>query len=234
MKVVAINSSPRKNKGFTANILRPFLKGIRESKADLDLFYTKDLTINFCRSCYQCWTKTPGKCGQKDDMDVLLPKFRDSDIWVFASPIYCDGINGSMKTLIDRLIALLKPFTELRAGRCRHPLREDVIPGKVVYVSSAAWWKIENFDPMIAYFKAFCNNFSREFAGALLRPHSVALVPLRKESAIEDINAAAEKAGNQIIKQGKISQKYLSTISQELMPQDVYIDVFNKGWETGS
>ncbi|MFX0125122.1 MAG: flavodoxin family protein [Candidatus Hodarchaeota archaeon] len=230
MKVIAINSSPRKNKGFTANILRPFLEGIRESKADLDLFYTKDLTINFCRSCYQCWTTTPGKCGQKDDMDILLPKFRDADIWIFASPIYCDGINGSMKTLIDRLIALMKPFTELRAGRCRHPLRDDVKRGKIVFVSSAAWWKIENFDPMIAYFQAFCNNFDREFAGALLRPHSVALVPLRKERVIDDINGAAKKAGNEIITQGKISQEYLSIISQELMPQDFYIDILNKGW----
>ena len=75
MKVIAINSSPRKNKGLTANILRPFLEGIRESNADLDLFFTKDLTINFCQSCYQCWTKTPGQCGQKDDMTVLLPSF---------------------------------------------------------------------------------------------------------------------------------------------------------------
>jgi hypothetical protein len=151
---------------------------------------------------------------------------------VFASPIYCDGITGSMKTLIDRLIPLMKPFTELRDGRCRHPMREDVKPGKVVYVSSAAWWKMENFDPMIKYFKAFCNNFNREFAGALLRPHSVALVPLRKESVIDEINTAAKKAGNQIITQGKISQEFLSTISQELMPQDSYIDVINKGWET--
>ena len=232
MKVVAINSSPRKNKGLTANILRPFLEGIREGNADIDLFYTKDLTINHCLSCYQCWTKTPGKCNQKDDMAVILPKFRNADVWVFASPIYCDGITGSMKTLIDRLIPLLKPFTELRDGRCRHPMREDVKPGKVVYVSSAAWWKMENFDPMITYFKAFCNNYSREFAGALLRPHSVALVPLRKEPVFEDISSAAKKAGNQIITQGKISQEFLSTISQELMPQDSYIDVINKGWET--
>lgn len=234
MKVVAINSSPRKNKGLTANILRPFLEGIREGNADIDLFYTKDLTINFCNSCYHCWTKTPGKCSQKDDMAVVLPKLRNADVWVFASPIYCDGITGSMKTFIDRLIPLMKPFTELRAGRCRHPMREDVKPGKVIHVSSAAWWKMENFDPMITYFKAFCNNFSREFAGALLRPHSIALVPLRKESVIDDINAAAKKAGNQLITQGKISQEHLSTISQVLMPQNNYIDVINKGWETKS
>lgn len=231
MKVVAINSSPRKNKGLTANILRPFLEGIRESTADIDLFYTKDLTINYCLSCYQCWTKTPGICSQKDDMATLLSKLRNADVWVFASPIYCDGITGSMKTLIDRLIPLMKPFTELRDGRCRHPMREDVKPGKVVYVSSAAWWKMENFEPMINYFKAFCNNFNKEFVGALLRPHSVALVPLRKESVIDDINTAARKAGNQIITQGKISKEYFSTISQELMPQDSYIDVINKGWE---
>jgi hypothetical protein len=167
-------------------------------------------------------------------MQVLLPKFHDADLWIFASPIYCDGINGSMKTLIDRLIALMQPFTELRAGRCRHPLRDDVKRGKVVFVSSAAWWKMENFDPMIAYFQAFCNNFDREFTGALLRPHSVAMVPLRKERVFFDISAAAKKAGNEIITQGKISQDCLTIISQELMPQDVYIDVLNKGWERKS
>ncbi|MFX0067082.1 MAG: flavodoxin family protein [Candidatus Hermodarchaeota archaeon] len=234
MKVIAINSSPRKNKGLTANILRPFLEGIRESNAELDLFYTKDLTINNCLSCYQCWTKTPGKCGQKDDMAVLLSKFQDADLWIFASPIYCDGITGSMKTIIDRLIPLMRPLTELRNGRCRHLLREEVKSGKIVYVASAAWWKIENFDPMIAYFKAFSNNFNREFAGALLRPHSVALVPLRKEPVFEDITSAAKEAGNQIITQGKISSGYLSTISQELMSQNDYIDILNKGWETKS
>jgi multimeric flavodoxin WrbA len=234
MKVIAINSSPRKNKGLTANILRPFLEGISESNADLDLFCTKDLTINNCLSCYQCWTKTPGKCGQKDDMEVLLPKFQDADLWIFASPIYCDGITGSMKTIIDRLIPLLKPLTELRVGRCRHPLREEVKAGKIVYVASAAWWKIENFDPMIAYFKAFSNNFNREFVGALLRPHSVALVPLRKEPVFEDITSAAKEAGNQIVTQGMISSGCLSTISQELMSQNDYIDILNRVWETRS
>jgi multimeric flavodoxin WrbA len=41
MKVLAINSSPRMDKGNTALILNPFLEGMKEAGAEVDLFYTR-------------------------------------------------------------------------------------------------------------------------------------------------------------------------------------------------
>ncbi|WP_332882068.1 flavodoxin family protein [Methanosarcina horonobensis] len=46
MKVLAINSSPRMDKGNTALILNPFLEGMKEAGAEVELFYTKKLNIN--------------------------------------------------------------------------------------------------------------------------------------------------------------------------------------------
>jgi multimeric flavodoxin WrbA len=47
-------------------------------------------------------------------MKMLYLKIADADVIVFASPVYADGITGSMKNLIDRIIPGLQPFFELR------------------------------------------------------------------------------------------------------------------------
>ena len=74
MKVLAINSSPRMDKGNTAMILNPFLEGMREAGSEVELFYTSKLNIKPCTGEFNCWIKTPGECYQKDDMQILYPK----------------------------------------------------------------------------------------------------------------------------------------------------------------
>jgi multimeric flavodoxin WrbA len=86
MKVIAVNSSPNAGRGNTAVILDPFLEGMREAGAEVELLYTKKLKIKPCRGDLNCWLRTPGECSQKDDMEAVLPKLRDSDVMVFATP----------------------------------------------------------------------------------------------------------------------------------------------------
>ena len=102
-KVLAFNSSPRKGKGNTALILDPFLEGMRESGAEVELFYNDKLKVKPCTGCFNCWLKTPGVCSHKDDMQWLLPKMRDADVIVYATPVYSYGMTGQMKNLIDRI-----------------------------------------------------------------------------------------------------------------------------------
>ena len=92
LKVVAINSSPNMGDGNTALILYPFLEGMREKGAEVELFYTKKLRIRPCQGDFDCAVKTPGECFQKDDMEMLHPKLMDADIWVFASPLYVSSV----------------------------------------------------------------------------------------------------------------------------------------------
>ena len=229
MKVLAINSSPKMEKGNTALILSPFLEGMREAGARVELFYTRKLGINPCQGCFNCWIKTPGECYQKDDMQMLYPKIREADIMVFATPVYVDGVNGQMKNMIDRMLPRVKPFFELRDGHCRHPLREGTKSHKVVLVSNCGLWELDNFDPLLVHIKAFCKNASSEFAGALLRPHGEGMsFMMEMGMPLDDIFDAAKEAGRQLVEAGEMSAETLSIISRELMPIEMYVQSVNQ------
>jgi multimeric flavodoxin WrbA len=144
MKVLVINSSPRMDKSNTAMILNPFLEGMKEAGAEVELFYTSKLNIHPCTGEFYCWLKKPGECLHNDDMQKLYPKFTEADVVVFASPLYVDGFTGPMKNLIDRTVPLVYPYFELRDEHCRHPRRGETKVCKYVLVSNCGFWEKDN------------------------------------------------------------------------------------------
>ena len=232
MKVLAINSSPRMGKGNTALILTPFLEVMEAAGAEVEFFYTKKLKINPCQGCFNCWLKTPGVCSQRDDMDMLLPKIGESDIWVLATPLYVDGMTGPMKNLLDRIIPGAQPFFDLRDDHIRHPGRGGTRRGKMVLVSNCGFWEMDNFDALVGHMKAICKNGNRDFAGALLRPHGPAMKPMLDIGGlVEDVVEAARDAGRQLVSSGKISPETLATVRRELMSRDDYIQMANQNFQ---
>ena len=230
--VLVINASPKKEKSNTSLILNPFLDGMKEAGAQVELFYTRDLEIKPCTGEFHCWVKHPGECYQQDDMQQLYPKLQAADILVFATPVYVDGIAGPLKNFIDRMIPLVEPMFELREGHCRHPPREGVKEGKLVLVSNCGFWELDNFDPLVVHMKALCRNMSRAFAGALLRPHGSALsYMIRSGLPVGDISKAARKARRQLVRNGQISEEIQQTVSRELLPLDMNVERVNTGFK---
>lgn len=228
MKVLAFNSSPHKDKGNTALILNPFLDGMKEAGAEVELFYTIDLKINPCYGDFNCWTKTPGRCFQKDDMSMLYPKIEHAEIIVLASPVYMEGLTGPMKMLLDRIVPLLQPFFKIYEGHTAHSFREK-LKRKFVLVSSGAQWEIDCFDAMLAHLKTVSKLEDVEIAGALLRPHAEVFRPMLEQGAqVKDILDAAREAGQQLASDEKMSPKTLSIISRELLPRDTYVQTVNQ------
>ncbi len=232
MKAIAINSSPNMEKGNTAVILDPFLEGMREAGAEVEVFYTKKLDVKPCQGEYNCWLKTPGACFQKDDMEWLLPKFGEADVQVLATPLYVDGMAGPMKNLLDRRIPLVHPFFELRDGHIRHPRRGDRHATKVVLVSNCGFWEKDNFDALVVHMEAICRNMGAEFAGALLRPQGPAMKPMLEIGGlVEDVIEAARDAGRQLVRDGAIRQETLDTVSRDLMPLEDYMKMANQSFQ---
>ena len=215
MNVLAINGSPRIDDGNTAIILNPFLDGMREAGANVELFYTRKLKIGPCNGDMSCWFKNPGKCGQNDDMQMILPKLKEADVIVWASPVYYAGITGPLKNLMDRQLPLIMLGD---AKSKKH---------KVVLVSSCGAWELSMFDPLLAQMNALYSmpDTNSEFVGALLRPMTEGMKEMIKAGEtglVDEVVQAARDAGRQLVKEGRISEDIQKKVSKPLMPRDAY------------
>jgi multimeric flavodoxin WrbA len=231
MKVLAINASPHRDKGNTALILNPFLDGMREHGAEVDVLYTRAMDIKPCLGCLKCWTKTPGTCIQHDDMDPVLPMIEAADVLVFATPLYWDGVSGPMKMFMDRMTPIGQPFIEIREGRDRHPVRKSYAHGKVVVVSTCGYFGVENFDSMIHHYRAATINLEREFVGALLRPNAQSIQPMMMMGmgdSFADVFAAAKQAGVELARDGKMKDETLAVVSRDIMDVETFTNQANK------
>jgi len=231
MKVLAINASPHRDKGNTALILNPFLEGMKEQGAEVEVLYTKTMEIKPCLGCLKCWTKTPGTCVITDDMTPVMPKIKAADVMVFATPLYWDGVSGPMKMFMDRMTPMGQPFIEIREGRDRHPVRDGYGHGKVVVISTCGYFGVENFDSMIHHYKAATINLEREFAGALLRPNAQSIQPMMMMGmgdSFKDVFEAAKQAGVELARDGKMSEATLATVSRDIMDVETFKNQANR------
>lgn len=227
MKVLAINGSPRMDKGTTAVILNPFLEGLEDAGATTSLYYTSKMSIKPCRGCFACSINGTGICWQQDDVTGIYSEVAGADVWIFATPVYISGPTGPLKMFIDRLlIPLGKPSLSLVEGHCHHAMRDEVKHGQVILVSSCAYWELDNFDLLVSQLQALCGHAERQFAAQLLRPHAPALAAmLGKSEQADDAVRAAKEAGMCFAENGVIPRTVLDRISQPLLPLEAYIGV---------
>ena len=226
MKILAINSSPKMENGHTTQILRPFLEGMKEAGAAVELVYVKEVGVEPCCGLLHCWMQTPGQCFQVDGMQTLYPKLREADVWVLATPVHLDGMSGPMKNVLDRMVPLLDPRLEMRDDHSRHVVRPEHKWGKVVLVATCGLSEMDNFDPLIAHLRAACRNLGKEFAGAVLRPQSSGMLDT-SAGVLDDVFAAAREAGHQLVRDGAMSPDTLAVVSRQILTNDAFMQQAN-------
>jgi len=228
MKVIAINGSPRMEKGNTAMILTPFIQGMMDAGSDVELFYVRRLKVKPC-TCGEmyCWYKKAGECCIKDDMQLLYPKLREADILILATPVYIP-LPGEMQNFINRLCPLIEPFLETREGRTRARFHKQVKIREIVLVSTGGWWEKANFEAVLHITEELAKNASVEFAGAVLRPH--AFLMKKKGEVTKDGEAvlnAMKRAGYELIKEGRMNNETLEAISRPLISEEELRRLYN-------
>ncbi|WP_245920463.1 flavodoxin family protein [Methanospirillum stamsii] len=100
MKVVGINSSPRKNSN-TDLLLSAALKGAKEKKSETVHLNLYDFEIEYCTACDSCY-KT-GTCVLMDEFPDIYEIILESDGIILGSPNYINNVTAKMKTLLDRM-----------------------------------------------------------------------------------------------------------------------------------
>lgn len=226
-KVVVINGSIRMEKSDTTKLLEPFLEGIKEAGAEVELFYVKRLNIKPCIGDLHCWNTKPGECIISDDMQMLYPKLRNADILVLATPVYIP-LPSEMQNFINRLCPLIEPILEKRDGRTRARFHENVKIRKIVLVSASGWWEMGNFGTVLRIAEEIAKNANVEFAGAVLRPHAFIMEENKEKAKI--VIDALKQAGFQLVKKGRMTDEILETISQPLISEEELRRRFNDSY----
>ncbi|MBQ1508855.1 MAG: flavodoxin family protein [Erysipelotrichaceae bacterium] len=99
MKVLLINGSPNQ-KGCTYTALMFVKEELEKEGIETELFQVRDVKTG-CRDCGYC--EKNRTCVFKDDVQKIEELMKDCDGLVLGSPVYYAGVNGTLKSLLDRL-----------------------------------------------------------------------------------------------------------------------------------
>jgi multimeric flavodoxin WrbA len=102
-KILVISTSLRTNSN-TDILADEFIRGALSSGHEVEKISLRDKKINFCKGCDTC-QKTQ-KCVFRDDASEIVKKIHETDVIVFAAPVYFGGVSGQMQTLLDRTYPL--------------------------------------------------------------------------------------------------------------------------------
>jgi multimeric flavodoxin WrbA len=100
MKVLLINGSPNKE-GCTFTALSEVAKALNENGIETEIIQIGDKVVRGCMACRSC--KDTKVCIFDDIVNEVIEKAKTVDGFVFGSPVYYSGINGTMKSFLDRL-----------------------------------------------------------------------------------------------------------------------------------
>ena len=108
MKIVVLMGSPN-IKGSTSILVDAFEKGAKESGHEVKVIDVCHAHIHPCIACVKCGYEGP--CVQKDDVEIIKKKLLNSDMVVFATPLYYYGMSAQLKIVIDRFCAYNSSLT---------------------------------------------------------------------------------------------------------------------------
>lgn len=104
METVVLFGSPRKE-GNTIQLVNVLTETLRDKGHNVRMLYLNDLNIRPCQGCYACLPK--GNCKINDDMRDIRKYMIESELIVYATPLYWFGPSGQLKLAIDRSIAFM-------------------------------------------------------------------------------------------------------------------------------
>ena len=100
MKVLMINGSPHEN-GSTRRALDEVAKVLNGQDIETEIITVGNKAIVGCTACCAC--SKLGKCVTDDIVNEIIEKLKVADGLVVGSPVYYASMNGTLKSVLDRV-----------------------------------------------------------------------------------------------------------------------------------
>ena len=237
MKILAINGSPKGKRSNTWRLTCAFLEGITvkeessgSSPTEIETFNIGSLNIKPCLGCFSCWSKTPGECCIRDDMQGVIDKILWADVVVWSFPLYYFGLPGQLKTLIDRQLPMSLPFMSTETESGGHPSRYDMSGKRTVVISTCGFYTAQgNYDCVTNLYDRLCGKggYTAIFCG------QGELFRVKELSERTDEYLSWVKKAGQEFASGGITGETRGKLDRNLFPRDVFEAMADASWGVG-
>lgn len=223
MKILVLNGSP-KEKSDTMVLTNSFLRGIEKTGAhEIHIIDIIKKNIAPCRGCFGCWQIGNGQCVINDDQNEILKLYPEMDLIIWSFPLYCYGMPGHMKTVLDRTIPLIQKRMEVKDGRTQHTSSVDFSKIHGVVICGCGFPNYEhNFEGIQRQCELAFGNLVQIYV-----PETPLLNIPEAEPVAKPKREAFEKAGEEYVKSFSLSPKTIENLQSLMIPKDEYINNIN-------
>ena len=129
MKISILNGSPRE--ANTAAMVKAFAEAAQSAGHEVEVLHVGKMKIAGCLGCEYCHNKGEGKCIQNDDMAKVMPAYLESDMIVYASPVYYFAMSAQLMAAVQRVYCIGKPAKATKAALLLSSASEGVYDGAI-------------------------------------------------------------------------------------------------------
>ena len=123
MKDILVIQGGGRPKGNTAQLVEYFIKGAEDAGHKVELISLMKNEVKGCLGCNACRYGKP--CVQKDSFNGIVPKIKNADCIVFASPLYFWTVSSKIKAFIERFYCIAEEDPNPPLGRYeRYPVKD--------------------------------------------------------------------------------------------------------------
>ena len=151
MKILILNGSPRP-KGNTAQLIDSFKRGAEEAGHSVEVISLLRHEVKGCLGCNACRYGKP--CVQKDSFNDLVPKIKEADLLVFASPLYFWTLSSRIKAFIERFYCIAEEDPDPPLGRYeKYPVKDCAL---LMTAADDFFW---TFEQAVSYYQFALVNY---------------------------------------------------------------------------
>lgn len=231
MKVLVINGSPKGERSNTMWLTHAFVDGFPDT-AEVKYITLREKDIHPCMGCFSCWTKTPGQCAVKDDMQEIYQDILEADIIIESFPLYFAGMPSRMRMMTERCLLFTKRY-EGSPEDTFHSILEmeehSLKDKKLVVISSCGYVSMDTmFEGLLKEYDLICGEGN--FTSILCAQGELLQAGSRTRQVVNYLEEV-KQAGQEYYANGKISEERSQSLMKQMVSPRTFEVLIKRYWQ---
>ena len=199
--------------------------------SSVEIINLSEQNLQMCIGCLRCWDKQDSReirCVLSDGAAALLKNMLDSDLIIFASPLYYESVTGLMKIFLERMVMLHNADITQRDGLYSHDISLRVPP--LAFVCSCDLPGSKNFEHVSLYMKRVAFDLRTELAAEIYQCEARLMrwPTAAAETLIRVQEQVWRRAGEELAEKGALSARTEKQLRMPLVVHAHYIKTANE------